>query len=395
MPNIIDANGLTVKTNAEIIAEITAALKLVYGDDINVAPDSPDGQQINIFTQAIVDVEDLVVQVYNSFNPDMAIGVTLDERVAINGIQRLGGTYTMQKISVTTDRAMTLQGLDGDLLNPDGTGYTVSDSQGNQFILAATEAIAAAGTYSLVFRAKEIGAVLTVPNTITTPVTIKLGVTSVNNPLPADTIGDNEETDAELRTRRQQSVSLASQGYLEGLRAEILNISGVTYAKIYENNSGVTDGDGIPSHSIWVIVEGGNESSIAYAIYTKRNAGCGMKGDEVVQVTQPDGSIFAVKFDRTVSETLYVQFTAQSINGIDPIDTAYIKDEVVTRLTLDVNESVNVNDISAIVRDIDPNCLVTVPKVSKDGMTWLDIVSPSAKNKRFTLLATDIDITVI
>ncbi len=393
MTNIIDANGITVDTLDEIKTKIIDKLKIAYGDDINVASDSPDGQLVNIFAQSTYDLQNLLVQIYNSLDPEYAIGATLDQRVAINGIQRLGGTYTMTLVTVVVDRALTLAGLDAEIDNPDGTGYTVSDDQGNKWILATTEVIAGAGSYSLSFRAQNSGAVLTVPNTIITPITIVLGVTSVNNPTIYTTLGLDEETDASLRLRRQQSVSLASQGHLTSLLAEILNISGVTYAKVYENVTGAVDSDGIPSHSIWCVVVGGSDDDIAYAIYTKRNAGCGMKGAEIVDIAQVDGSTFQVLFDRVTTQSLYIEFDATSINGVDPIDSTYIKDQLVLQMDLGVNESVNVNDVATLIRLIDSNCLATSVQVSDDGVAWVNLIDTTAKNYQFTLEATNIAIT--
>src|ERR1700743_3678309 len=98
MPNSLSTSGLTTATQAELLAAITASFQSIYGPNINVASDTPDGQIINIFIQSILDVEDLIANVYNSFSPDNAMGVVLDQRVAINGIQRQAGTYTVTPI---------------------------------------------------------------------------------------------------------------------------------------------------------------------------------------------------------------------------------------------------------------------------------------------------------
>lgn len=394
MSNLIDENGITVNTYDETVDFLETGMRSAYGDEINTDSNTPDGQLINIFAQAVTDLLDLVVQVYNSFDPDNALGTVLDLRCSINGIQRSGGTFTIQPIVVTTDRAVYLPGLDDAYLDTDGTGFTISDDQDNEFILLDSINIVSSGTTLLDFRAKNDGEVLTVPDTITTIKTITLGVTEVNNPGTYTTLGLNQESDYDFRLRRQQSVSLASQGYLGPLLAALLNISGVTYAKVYENNSGAIDGDGIPAHAIWPIVEGGEDSDIAWAIYTKRNAGCGMKGDVTVDVTQPDLSMFEIKFDRTSTEDLYVHFDATSIDGITTVGTTLIANELAEEVNLDVNEQININDIAALVRDIDSNTLITSIGVSTDGSTYENIVGPSTKNKRLTLIADNVDITV-
>lgn len=395
MPNQINSSGLTTKTLEEVVSDITSSLQTIYGSDINTSSDTPDGQLINIFAQAIVDNLDLLTQVYNAFDPDNAIGVTLDQRVAINGIQRLGGTYSRTNITIVVDRACSLPGLDLAIDDPDGTGYTVADNAGNQWILEATQSPATAGTYVYSFRSKLSGAVETTTNTINIPVTIVLGVVSVNNPTIAISTGINQETDSELRLRRQMSVSLSSQGYLAGMLAALKNINGLTDAYIYENTTSSTNVDGVPAHSIWVITKGGASSDIAQAIYQKRNAGCGMYGSQSYMITQVDGSPFIINWDEVVSETLYINFTASSINGVDPINTTLIKNGIVNNLTPDVYETVNVNQLATIVQSIDSNCLVTSAGFSLSGSgPWTNTLTPSSKSKQFSISAINISITV-
>lgn len=393
MPNQIDANGLQVATREELVAQYTAAFQTIYGADINLDPDTPDGQMIGIFIQTVLDLEDLLLQNYTMFDPDNAIGLILDQRVAINGIQRRAGTFSTTNIVVVTSTSVNLYGLDQSA----NQIYTVADNAGNQWELITTQLGLIAGTATLAFRAKNPGAVLTVPNTITVPVTIIIGVTSVNNPTAASTTGVNEETDAALRIRRQRSVALSSQGYLNGLLAALGNIPGVTSAFVYENVTGSTDGDGIPGHSIWVIVAGsGANADIASAIYRKRNAGCGMKGTVTYDVPQVQGVPFTVKWDVVTTEDLYIKFTATSLDGVTPVNYAAILAGLPLSFVPGVNDEVNVNDLATAVRVIDPNCLVTSAGFSTtSGGSYTNTLSPSSKDKQFVVDAARIIILPI
>lgn len=356
MPNVLDANGLQTSTRQELVDYFTAQYQLIYGSDINLASNTPDGQMMNIFIQTVLDLQDLLVAIYNSFDPDNAVGVTLDQRCAQNGIQRQGGTYTITPITVVNSQSVNLYGLDQD----EQEVYTVADNAGNRWFLQETQLGLAAGTHSLSFRAEDPGAQLTIPNTITVPVTIVLGVTSVNNPTTYTTLGENEESDAALKIRRQQSVALSSQGYLQGLLAALENISGVTSAFVYENNTDATDSDGVPSHSIWVIIAGAPDNAlVADAIYTKRNAGCGMYGETDYTITQIDGSPFIVSWDTVLNANLFIAFTVTSIDGVTQPDIAAIKAGIVASYTPDVYEEVNINGLATIVQQYDDNTLVT------------------------------------
>lgn len=356
MPNSIGPTGLEVKTRAELIAEMTTAFEGIYGTDINLDSDSPDGQMMGIFVQSVLDLEDLLVQIYNMFDPDNAIGVVLDQRVAINGIQRQAGTYTVTNITIVTSQACNLYGLDQSVQPV----YTVQDNAGNKWLLETTQLIGGAGTQVASFRAELPGANLTIPNTITIAVTIVLGVVSVNNPTLYTTLGLNEESDAALKVRRQKSVSLASQGYLAGLLAALENINGVASAFVYENVTDSVDSDGVPGHSIWVIVSGtATDAEIANAIYTKRNAGCGMKGSTTYTITQVDGSPFIVQWDVVLTENLFIVFTATSIDGVDVPDIAAIRAGLPISFVPGVNQEVNINALATQVQILDSNTLVT------------------------------------
>lgn len=394
MPNSFTRTGLTTATQAELQAQYQTALKAIYGASINLGAETPDGQWLNIIIQSILDLEDLLTQIYSSFDPDNAIGTVLDQRAAINGIRRQAGTYTVTPITLTTTQSVNLYGLD----QSENTVFTVADAAGNQYQLQTTQLgfSAPAGT-ALQFQASVPGAITPTPNTITIPVTIVLGVSAINNPTSAGTIGVTEETDAQFKLRRAISVALPSQGYYNGLLAALENIPGVSFAYIEENTSNTTNGDGVPAHSIWVIVGGsGDASAIANAIYTKRNAGCGMLGSVSYNVVQADGSTFTVYWDTVSSENVYIKFTVTSLNGVTPPNIPAILAALPTTLQPGPAEQVNINDLATLVQQADNNTLVTNAGFSTSaGGSYTTTLSPSTKNLQFAVATSRIIITPI
>lgn len=377
-------------TREELLEFFTTSFKRIYGPDIDISSNTPDGQIINIIIQAALDDEDLLTQIYNSFDPDEAVGKVLDQRVAINGIQRQGGTYTITPITLVNSQSINLYGLDGAIINPDVRDdgqeiFTVQDDAGNKWFLLETELGLSAGTHVLNFRAALPGEQLTVPNTITIPATIVLGVDSVNNPTSYTTLGINEESDAQLKIRRQKSVSLGSQGYYKGLLGALQNIVGVTFAAVYENVTSVTDSDGVPGHSIWVIIGGtAQPADIANAIYTKRNAGCGMRGNETYVINQVDGTPFIVNWDNVIPSSIFLTFTATSINGVTPPNIAAIRSGLVTQFTPGVSVEIDVNQLATAVQKIDPNTLVTSAGFS-DGLIQQIMLLGAAESGSFKI----------
>lgn len=390
MPNTLDATGLTIQTLPEVVDEIEngdgnlPGLNQTYGVDINLNPNSPDAQMVNIFAQGKIDVLELLQQIYDSFDPDQAIGVQLNARCGINGVIRQAGTYTQQIVTVTVNQALTLVGLDTAPNNP----FTVADSSGNQFNLVTGISLVSAGAYDLLFQAVKIGALATASNTITNIITVQLGVIGVNNANPAISIGRNEETDSALRIRRANSVSLPSKGYYEGLKGALLDVAGVTNAVVLENDTSTTDSNGIPGHSIWCIVLGGSDTDIAAAINVKRNAGCGMKGSVSEVVIEPDGTNFTIQFDRPTSENLWISFTVAAITG--SVDPLYIRVQLLAQLSYLIGQSADTTTIVSLIKAISPNATVSAEGISPDNVTYSTLLAPTGVNYLFSIASTRI-----
>lgn len=392
MPNILDANGLQLNTQAELVADLEAKYKAIYGNDINIDPDTPDGQQILIYAQSNLDVLDLIRNVYDQFDPDQATGRTLDARLAINGIERKGATKTITPITISVDQALTLYGLD----QTTEEVFTVADDEGNNFKLQGTVSFPSAGDYQVDFEAEFEGAIQTLPNTITNQVTIVLGVTAVNNPTQATTNGVDEESDPEARERRRKSVSIGSQGYLEGLFGALNNLDNMNEAQVYENDSSSVNQYGMPPHSIWVVTDGtALNSDIANTIYRKRNAGATMVGDTTFNITQVNGLIKTIRWDDVETEPLYIQLSIGTLDATEAPKEGDIKALIQTELVTKSNQTITINDVATIARKADPNVYVATAGLSKDDSNFFNVISNTLLKNKFSIDQADIDITVI
>jgi uncharacterized phage protein gp47/JayE len=385
MSDVLDADGLQTKTLAELITELEDDYKDIYGEDINVDQNSPDGQVLNILAQEGIDLRELLTLINAGFDPDQAYGRILDQRVALNGISRNGGTFTYQYVSITVDRALSLVGLDDDATEIDPAIenlYTVRDDAGTEFYLLESYDFVGAGTQSLLFRAADIGEVQTELNTITTAVTVVAGVTTINNPLAATSTGEDEETDAQLKVRRRGSVAVSSTGYLDGIEAALNDLAGVTTALVYENDTDSVDGDGTDPHTIWCIVEGGDPDDIGEVIYAKKSSGSGMRGDEEVDITRPNGSTFTAKYDIPGTEDLYIQFAIELIGG-GYIDEDALKLSIVNGITWGIGSDAGSDDVTSFLKSLNSNYRVTEMEVSTNGSDWYEEVSVASPENRF------------
>lgn len=383
--NQIDVTGIQTKTLSDIIASLTTAFQTIYGADVNLAQNSPDGQLLYQIALMCLDHGNFVKQDYSSKDPDQAIGVALDAVCQYCGITRRGGTYTQVNITVNVDRSLNLNGQDT------STPFTVSDSTGNLFQLI-TSASLSSGDNVLAFISVEIGSVQISLNTLTTITTPVLGVLTVNNPSAPTVQGVDQETDDALRLRRQASVALPASSALEGLRGGLATITDLIQAIVHENITASTDADGIPAHGIWVITLGGLAADIAAMINLYRVGGQPMKGAVSTNVTQSDGSVVAILHDVAVAQDLYISFTATSKSG-GSVDTAALKAGLAEALSYGIYEIADVSSIIAAAYAINPDVVISSAGVSDTAGSYLTTKLPSAKKNYWTVSTANIAIS--
>jgi hypothetical protein len=400
MTNSINETGLVLETLADIVAGLELGFKTIYGDDINVAANSPDGQMINLFAQAKIDMLDLISNIYNSFSPTSAIGSTLDQRCAINGVIRKAATRTTVYVTITTDRAVALVGLD----TVGGIPFTVSDGTGNKFNLI-TGLTTVIGANTLLFSAEQAGAIEVTQNTITNIDSITLGVLTANNFNEATIKGVDEETDSQLRFRRSKSVSNPSSGYLDGLSGALLALEEVVFAQVYENNTDVTDVYGITPHSIWCVVDGGIAADIANTIYERRNAGCGMYNGtgatgttgpaKVVAIEQVNGFYIPIKYSEAIHYDLYIRLIVTSRKSSHSIDATLLKNGIYANIDYGINEIADYSEISSYVKSLDPLAVITDGGVGATGAAADPFLAPPTIDGRWIISTDNIEITVV
>lgn len=261
----IDTAGIHSYDYQTILTYIQNQVQGIFGSDVYLGNDSQDGQMIGIFAQAVYDTNSMAVAVYNSYSPSTAQGIGLSSIVKINGIARLVPTNSTCDVVIIGVAGTTV------------TGGVISDSNNNQWIIRATTVIPATGQITTTVQCNVPGSVSALPNTLKNIATPIFGWQSVTNPTAANE-GSPLETDAVLRQRQKTSTMLPSVSALDGIVGAVASVTGVTRYAVYENDTAVTDANGIPSHSISFVVEGGDSQLIANAIASKKTPGAGTWG---------------------------------------------------------------------------------------------------------------------
>lgn len=298
----VTAEGISAPDYQTILDTLTSYFQQIYGSDAYLEPDSKDGQMVALVALAIHDANNTAISVYNCFSPATGYGAALTSNVKINGIARKGATNSTVDLLLTGTAGTTI------------TNGTVKDTNNVIWRLPASVVIGVDGTVTVTAICSNSGAVAALAGTITTINTPTRGWTSVTNPAAA-AVGAPAETDAELRIRQGQSVAIPSMTPFEGVDGAIANIAGVTRHKLYENDTGKTDGNGLPPHSISAIVDGGDVAEIAQTI--RGNKGQGVRTWGKTSVTVPDkyGNPHIISFSRPTDVPVYGKITLTVFAG--------------------------------------------------------------------------------
>ncbi len=298
----VTAQGISAPDYQTILNTLTSYFRQIYGSDAYLEPDSKDGQMVALWTLSVHDANNTAIAVYNSFSPTTAQTAALSSNVKINGITR--------KIATNSTADLLLTGTAGTTI----TNGSARDKNGIIWNFPASVTIGVDGTVLVTATCSNSGAVAALAGTITTINTPTRGWTSVTNPAAA-TVGAPAETDAELRIRQGQSVAIPSITPFEGVDGAIANIAGVTRHKLYENDTGKTDGNGLPPHSISAIVDGGDVTEIARTI--RGNKGQGVRTWGKTSVTVPDkyGNPHIISFSRPTDVSVYGKITLKVFAG--------------------------------------------------------------------------------
>lgn len=278
------------------------AFRAIYGRDLNLDPDTKDGQLIGVLSLALYDYGVAALAAFQSFRPDQAQGEGLSALVKINGIRRRIPTRsTVDLLLVGQAGTVVRQGQARDAANrlwdlPEEVVIPVS----GQIVATAT--------------AREVGAVEAPPGSVNVIATPTRGWQTVTNPTAGAT-GASVETDAELRARQAQSTALPALTMLESIVSAVSDLPGVTAVSAQENNTGTADANGLPPHSFAVVVRGGDADAIARTIAAKKGPGPATHGNTERATVDPFGLTRTVRFFRPANVAVRVSLTIQPKPG--------------------------------------------------------------------------------
>lgn len=373
--------GFTPRTAEESLTLWQDAFVTLFGSDVNLDPQSINGQLIEQLSQVDINNQSTTLLLFSSlYNPDQASSIWLDAICALTGIQRLTASSTIVTCQIT--------GVVGTVIPAESQ---ISNNTGDIFQLLTEVTIDGTGNATGIFSSLETGSIPANADTVNIIISNLQGWESVNNS-SAGVLGSNVENDNELRSRR--SIYLSSQGSasINSIQTALLNAEDVTDAKVIENKKPATtvvDGISLVGNSIMASVIGGTVDSIGEALREKVSAGCGFNGNttETYNYTYK-GQLLPYEFTYQVPNEVAVGIDITVYNQADfTVDTPdLIKDSI-------FNNWNGETDISGLTRvrlgDV-VNTTRFVPSLILDGIYQTQSIYIGEAGS----VGTDVEITV-
>lgn len=298
----IDELGLHLPSYADCLNYFVGVYQSIYGNDVYLGNDSQDFEFLSVLARAFHDTNSMVAAVYAAYSPQTAIGAGLSSVVKINGIKREQWTNSTVDLLVVGQNGTTI------------TDGIVTDLNQNRWNLPPVVNIPSSGQITITATADSPGAISAPAGTVTTIATPTRGWQTVTN-LTAATIGSPVESDAALRARQAVSTALPSKTVMDGIIGAIAAIPGVTRYNIYENNTPITDINGVPEFSIAPVVEGGDAQMIANVIYLKKGPGPNTFGTITESVIDSYGNSHPIAFTSPTQVAIVVVVNIHPLPG--------------------------------------------------------------------------------
>lgn len=378
--NFITNQGAIIADTSTTREQVEAEFKEVFGDDFITEPSTPQGALIT----RIVEERDAVArnnaELANQINPSLAGGIFLDALSALTGSSRRASTKSIINGAI-------FGGVPGTII-PEGS--IAETGENVQFATTANVIIGSNGQATGSLRAIEYGAISVPANGLNHVASSVLGWETITNPT-ASVVGSEQESDAELRRRRRQTLALQTTSINEAIVSRLYDIESVHsvyYLENYENTTLSIRGITLQPHSIWACVYGGTDEEVAKALFDTKTAGTGYNGNISVLVTdQTNGRQYEVNFDRPDEINVLIRVTATS-NTLDlqslipDLVMNYVNGDLEGDSSFKVGTDISPFEISGAINQQEPSIFVKNVELSVVGSgSWSNSTLAIAPNQ--------------
>lgn len=366
--------GVIAPPTSEIKKDVQALFVKAFGEGLNLDDSTPQGYLIGGITNIIANKNAAMLYLINQFNPSFARGIWQDALGNLYFLQRKSATPTVVQCICTGLPGTVIPGLD----NPSGAAQ-VQNGDGDIFVCTSTGTIPTSGSITLQFQSAELGEIPAPANTVNRIYRQIQGWDTVNNPA-SGVLGTNKESRSDYENRRKNSLALYATGSREAVYSRVFNIQNVTDVVVVENDSSESatiQGVTLVRNSIYVIVNGGDNTAIAQAIRDSKSGGCATNGE--VSVLLP-GTYIPIQFSRPQNTNIYVQVELDKDENTPENYEELIKNAIVGNFNgsdgssgITIGQTIYASRFYCPLTSLGLN--IVGIKVSADNATWQDSLS--------------------
>lgn len=395
--DFIESSGTIIPDTSELLEDVNNEYRDIFGEDFVVDPETPEGILIATEVDARRSVALNNSELANQINPNLSGGVFLDGLWALTGGERRGATRSVVGVVVT--------GVAG---TPIPLGAIASTTAGDQFRSTTTLVIPAEGTITGEFESVLTGPIPADAGTLTQIIDGVVGWETITNPSAA-TLGEDQESDADSRNRRRNSLALQGRSIAFAIISNLNDVAGVrslAFRENVEDTTQIIDGITLVAHSVWAAVLGGNDLDIATALLEAKSAGANWNGSVEVDVVEPaSGQTFPVKFERPTPRPILVRVTilADSVQSADPLQVvpeaiiAYANGDIPGESGFVVGGDASPFELSSAIGRRNPELFVSLLEISFDEQppNFITGTLPIALDEVATVTEADIQVLIV
>ena len=301
---------------------IKTEIQQIYLDalpTLSVEDATPQGMFINISVANKIEQLELFSFAIANYSVNSAKGIFLDTLYSNDDISRIENTFSYATVRFFGKPSSVIL-----------AGSIVKSVKGDEFATQEQAIITASGSVDVFVKSTVVGAVEVNANTITTIQSAIPNVTNCDNPT-AGVQGTIRETDALFRRRAGKVLYRNSSSSVKNVASRVLGVAGVANCKVVQNQTGadiVIDSKTLVPHSIYAVVDGGDNAEVALALQSSKSLGCQYNGSTEVILTL-EGVQYAVYFDRPTPIAMSVKIV------LDSTQTVTISTEQIQALILE------------------------------------------------------------
>jgi len=321
--------GLSISSRGEILNDLESLTKIAYGPDYVIEQGNEWYSFLDILAGSLAELAGVCQDIYASLSFNGAAGVPLDNVVSYAGIIRKPKSNSTVEVVVTVPPAVAavttypIGILSGNIYIEDPNGNVWTNKE-DLYILNNTISKKTVLFEAINSNPNPTNIQVDAYTTFTLQSGCMYGVGfEYENQLPSK-LGREEEDDAQLRARYAAENYRRSTGTIEGVKAKIIEETGVKYCYIRENSTAGTV-EGMTPHSIWVVVDGNStwdgtgtvsnyvgDLEIARAILEYKSLGCGTSVPTEHRSYNSAEGTGMIRCDITIGSDDYVVFFSRA-----------------------------------------------------------------------------------